>query len=1125
MRLPFRLDPRSEAQSAGLLEAMLGMSELSKAYEPQAVESKWYQYWLDRKFFVADPGSPKPAYSIVIPPPNVTGVLHMGHVLNNTIQDILARKARMDGQEVLWLPGTDHAGISTEGMVVKQIRKEEKKSKQDLGRDEFLKRAWAWKEKHGGIIIEQLKKLGCSCDWSRERFTMDPDYVRCVQKVFVELYKKGLIYRGKRMVNWCPASLTALSDEEVEMEAQKGTLWYFKVEVVEKDGSPAQRDPLTPALSPDGGEEGTRASAQPRPAPSSMLPAGSSSPTGGEGQGEAVAPKHGPVTDAEGRTWLTIATTRPETIPGDTGIAVNPRDPRYARFIGKHAVRPLPAEYPREKKLIPIVADDKVDFEFGTGVLKVTPGHDKADFEIGQRHSLPAVDIMNPNATMNDLAGADLRGLDRFEARKVAVEKLKALGALVKEEPYENKIGISERAKVPIEPRLSEQWFLKYPSVEASKACVEQDEGGTGYQPVPVGNLPTAPVTPGKWPGATGQWPVPPNKMRFHPLRWAKVYDHWMTNIQDWCISRQLWWGHRIPVWTKRIPVMHTLRVDKSKPLDAGDAIIECSRFGHGTFQVIHHEPGVGGTGYSGGTNYVCVPPLSPSEEREVIQQLEAEGFSQDPDVLDTWFSSWLWPFATMGWPEQTETLKKFYPTTDLVTGPDIIFFWVARMIMAGYEFMGELPFRNVYFTGIIRDKQGRKMSKTLGNSPDPLELIAKYGADALRFGTMRSAPLGQDVLFDEKDVELGRNFCNKLWNACRFRQMQGGEVQGEIDPNKLRSDDKWILLKLGQAIREIDAAFAKYRFNEVTQTLYRFFWSEYCDWYVESCKAVLGRAAAAAAPSPLNGERAGVRGETSQPPFPTSSAVTAPPHLTPALSLPSGSGEGDTHAAAMRANVLAVIDFVLSHTLRLFHPFLPFITEELWHGMGYVEDMPAAQGGQSIMFAPWPKPFDADFRDHYSLDDCYLDYVNAKYDLVTRGRNLRREYNIASNRKVKHVLKPANPVPPHDAEVLKVLLNADPFEINPDYQPGKGTPVAHSELGELYLPLEGLIDVAAEITRLKKEVEKAASEVAKVEEKLSNPAFTQKVPPHILQEHQKRLTDWQARRDGVQKALEALLG
>src|SRR5882762_5739564 len=650
------------------------MPDIPKAYEPQAVEEKWYKFWLDQKCFVADPKSSKPAYSIVIPPPNVTGILHMGHVLNNTIQDILSRKARMEGKEVLWLPGTDHAGISTQMVVERNLKKEEKLTRRDLGRENFVQRVWEWKEKHGSIIIEQLKKLGCSCDWTRERFTMDPDYSRKVAETFVDLYQKGLIYKGRRMVNWCPASRTALSDEEVIMKEQNGFLYYFKVEIAEQPG-----------------------------------------------------------------TFLTIATTRPETIPGDTAVAVNPKDPRYAQFIGKHVVRPLPAELPHVDKWIPIVGDEHVDFEFGTGVLKVTPAHDKADFEIGQRHGLPPIEVINADGTMNILAGQALSGLDRFEARKVAVKKLEELGALEKQEPYKNNVGYSERADVPIEPRLSEQWFMKYPSAGPAREVVQRGE------------------------------------MRFFPERWAKVYDHWMANLQDWCISRQLWWGHQIPVW------------------------------------------------YRG---------------EEVKCQVDSPGtdWKQDPDVLDTWCSSWLWPFATM----DESTRKKFYPTSVLVTAPEIIFFWVARMIMAGFEYTGQKPFRDVYFNGIVRDKIGRKMSKTLGNSPDPLDLIAKYGADALRFGTMRSAPLGQDVFFDEQHVELGRNFCNKLWNACRFRQMQGGEVQGEIDRLLLATDDKWILLKLDQAIREITQAFAEYRFNEATQTLYRFFWSEYCDWYVEASKATL---------------------------------------------------------------------------------------------------------------------------------------------------------------------------------------------------------------------------------------------------------------------------------------------
>ena len=1046
------------------------MSEIPKAYEPQSVEDKWYDFWLKQGCFTADPArvSPKrPAYSIVIPPPNVTGVLTMGHVLNNTIQDILARKARMDGKEVLWLPGTDHAGIATQTVVEKTLKKSgEIRHRDDLGREKFLERVWAWKEKHGGIIIQQLKKLGASCDWTRERFTMDPEYSRCVQKVFVELYKKGLIYRGKRMVNWCPVSLTALSDEEVIMKPQSGVLYYFKVEIAEIPG-----------------------------------------------------------------TFLTIATTRPETIPGDTAVAVNPKDPRYAKYIGKHVIRPLPTEFPREQKLIPIIGDEHVDFEFGTGVLKVTPAHDKADFEIGARHKLEVIEVIDATGHMNDLAGADLKGLDRFKARKVAVEKLTELGSLEKEEPYTNNVGFSERADVPIEPRLSEQWFLKYPSVEKSRACVEQEnaaERSAGFQHGAASEADGSSRAGGRR----------SDKMRFHPQRWAKVYDHWMGNIQDWCISRQLWWGHRIPVWHKHVHLDERNwadelcrwgwdeYVEKSWANNPEPIVVRIFRCSDGVEIEAKAKP-----------RYTPLMPVTKSEvgdydifvctiDKKWGPNFEKYGFTQDPDVLDTWFSSWLWPFATMGWPEQTPTLKAFYPTTDLVTGPDIIFFWVARMIMAGYEFMGDLPdampFRNVYFTGIIRDKQGRKMSKSLGNSPDPLDLIAKFGADALRFGTMRSAPIGQDILFDEQNVELGRNFCNKLWNACRFRQMVGQsaagvppadqtskgsqnfqqdagstfEVQDEINPQLLTSDDKWILLKLDQAIREMNTAFAEYKFSDATATLYRFFWSEYCDWYVEASKAVLVKQV-----TELNKPSATSRDTT---------------HLT---------NHSFNDLTKHRANTLAVIDFVLSHTLRLFHPFLPFITEELWHGMGYAEDMPENQGGQTIMFAPWPKPLDDDFKSHYSLAERDEKHIEARNEVVTQGRNLRRTANIAANKKIKFILKPARELAAHDVEVLKLLLNAEAVEVSAHYQPGKNTMTVRTELGDLFLPLEGLIDKEAETARLKKELEKIEAETAKVEQKLANPNFTQKVPPQVLQEHKQRLADWQAKRDHVKTALAALRG
>jgi valyl-tRNA synthetase len=1160
------------------------MSEIPKAYEPQSVEDKWYDFWLKQNCFTADPKSSKPAYSIVIPPPNVTGVLTMGHVLNNTIQDILARKARMDGKEVLWLPGTDHAGIATQTVVEKTLKKAgEIRHRDDLGREKFLERVWQWKEKHGGIIIQQLKKLGASCDWTRERFTMDPEYSRCVQKVFVELYKKGLIYRGKRMVNWCPASLTALSDEEVIMKEQKGSLYYFKVEVVDKPGSAG----VSPA----------------------------SSQTTQHAAGTAALPGQ------DGKIWLTVATTRPETIPGDTAVAVNPKDPRYAHLIGKHVIRPLPSEFPREQKLIPIIGDEHVDFAFGTGVLKVTPAHDKADFEIGQRHKLGQIEVISANGHMNDLAGVDLKGLDRFKARKVAMEKLTELGSLEKEEPYTNNVGFSERADVPIEPRLSEQWFLKYPSVEKSHACVEQAEAGGASSTSPTSSK-----------GAADLHPPKDGKMRFHPQRWAKVYDHWMGGIQDWCISRQLWWGHRIPVWYNRtdqallektvsiLPIprdtlpgrnIKELREsawkwaeehgligrqiynqDTGWQIEVRKASLEhsFSNYGVGVVKIVPclvklleqavrvasqpHEPPVpdwvsvhtlvsaytveeklhrakftikeradGRFLYDHQTAEVIKneadgnwsPAPHPGEGKlglrptsaSVIKirqlfpdvnklhrrcQIESpgDGWVQDPDVLDTWFSSWLWPFATMGWPEQTPTLKAFYPTTDLVTGPDIIFFWVARMIMAGYEFMGDLPFRNVYFTGIIRDKQGRKMSKSLGNSPDPLDLIAKFGADALRFGTMRSAPLGQDILFDEQNVELGRNFCNKLWNACRFRQMVGGtgvspvvsgvspetfEVQGEIDPKLLTSDDKWILLKLDQAIREMNTAFAEYKFSDATATLYRFFWSEYCDWYVEASKAVLSGSS---------------RRESAQ---------------TSGTGADSQSGLTSAATDPKTANTLAVIDFVLSHMLRLFHPFLPFITEELWHGMGYADDMPENQGGQTIMFAPWPKPLDDDFKSHYGLTEGDEKHIEARNELVTQGRNLRRTANIAANKKIKFILKPARELAAHDVEVLKLLLNAETVEANANYQPGKNTMTVRAELGDLFLPLEGLIDKEAETARLKKELEKIEAEAAKVEQKLANPNFAQKVPANVLEEHKQRLTEWHSKRDHVKAALAALQG
>jgi valyl-tRNA synthetase len=849
-------------------------AEISTAYAPAAVEAKWYATWLRQKAFRAQTKSAKPSYSIVMPPPNVTGVLTMGHVLNNTIQDILARRARMLGKEVLWLPGMDHAGIATQTVVERQLRKESK-TRYDLGRAEFVARVWEWKERHGGIIIEQLKKLGCSCDWSRERFTMDEKYSRDIRAVFVDLYNKGLIYRGKRMVNWCPASLTALSDEEVIPTPVSGSLYIMRYEVVEQPG-----------------------------------------------------------------TFLEIATTRPETLMGDTAVAVNPTDDRYERFIGKHCWRPFP------RAQIPIIADKVIDPEFGTGVLKVTPAHDKTDFEIGQRHHLEIVDVLNPDGALNALAGEEFNGMDRFEARKLAVKKLRELNLLVREEPYQHNVGYSERGGVPIEPRLSEQWFLRYPQVERTLEAVRSGE------------------------------------IRLRPERWVKSFEHWIENIRDWCISRQLWWGHQIPVW-----------YHKTEP-DRRHVAVE--------------------------------PPADP------------ENWTQDSDVLDTWFSSWLWPFATM-----TPTVrKKFYPTHDLVTAPDIIFLWVARMIMAGFEFRGEKPFSDVFFNGIIRDLQGRKMSKSLGNSPDPLDLIAKYGADGLRFGLIRTAPHGQDIRFDEKQIEEGRNFANKLWNAFRFRQLQG--PRATVNPDlSLSPYSTRILALLNAAIERVERGYSDYLFTDVAQTIYDFFWSDFCDCYLEAAKTEL-----------------------------------------------------QSENPEVKAGCLWVLDHVLSAVLRLLHPFMPHITEELWHRMGY--------GSGSIQFAGLN-----DLRAELNLDMTQSDFADMVYRATSQARNLRAEYRVPSNKKVRMILRPTVE---GDFAVFASLAGAEPLQVDPGYEAPRGVPVVLTALGQVFLPLEGLIDLQAEKDRLTKEIAKLESDLETVRTKLSNANFVDRAPPAVVEEHRQRERDFNSR-------------
>jgi valyl-tRNA synthetase len=903
------------------------MSELPKAYEPQAVEEKWYAAWIEGKCFEADPSSEKEGYSIVIPPPNVTGILHLGHVLNNTLQDVLARRARQQGKEVLWLPGTDHAGIATQAKVERELRQNEGKTRRDLGRDEFLKRVWDFKDKHGDIIIKQLKRLGCSCDWSRERFTMDEAYTKWVSHVFVELFKEGLIYRGKRMVNWCPVSLTALSDEEVIMTPQRSKLYFMKYELADAPGE-----------------------------------------------------------------FLEISTTRPETLMGDTAVAVNPKDPRFAKYIGRKVFRPFPhAE-------IPVIADDHVDIEFGTGALKITPAHDKADFEIGQRHDLPIIEVLTADGHVDCPEVPELHGLDRFVARKKAAALLEERGLLIKVEDYENNVGFSERASVPVEPRISMQWFLKYPCIQEAADAVANGD------------------------------------IQFRPERWAKTYAHWMENLQDWCISRQLWWGHQIPVWYHKEKLE---ALTHAESLDMGD--------------------------FRAGDIHVGVEPPA-----------DAENWVRDEDVMDTWFSSWLWPFATMAdVGEETATLKKFYPTDDLVTGPDIIFFWVARMIMAGFRFTGELPFKNVYFTSIIRDLQGRKMSKSLGNSPDPIDLMEKYGADGLRFGLLRIAPVGADIRFDEHQVEEGRNFANKLYNACRFRQMAGSIELPEGDDE----DDTYevvglancfhldILAKLDALAAELERLYGEYRFGEIALRLYEFLWNDFCDKFLEAVKGDLRESA------------------------------------TPEA----------------RAATLSVFDTVLSRFLQLLHPYMPHLTEELSTKMGFLDE------GEFLMLAELP---DEPVLAGLSAEDIAAEQAKAAavYETAGRLRNLKAEYHLASRKDVTFVVKPSvDWLEGSERAVLALLVGAQEIRLDAGYEAPKGTPVALTAVGEVYLPLEGLIDVEAERVRLSREIEKIVKEVAKSEGKLGNASFVDRAPAEVVEQEKARLVEWKAKLAQLREMIAAL--
>jgi len=1002
------------------------MSDIPKTYDPSAVEPAWYQRWCDAGCFTAtipsDAGTAAP-HAIMMPPPNVTGVLHMGHLLDNTIPDILTRRARQEGRPALWLPGTDHAGIATQSRVEKELRKAGK-TRHDLGRERFIAAAAEWRDRHGGIILEQLKKLGASCDWSRRAHTLDAGYSRAVLNAFVTLYhRRGpdgrpYIYRGRRMVNWCPVSLTGLSDEEVIMKPQKGVFYRMRYEVADAADLPPEK------------------------------------------------------------RFVEIGTTRPETIPGDTAVAVHPDDlldgARYAHLRGRSVWRP----FPRAK--IPVVADAHVERDFGSGVLKVTPAHDKADFEIGRRHDLPVIDVMNPDGTLNALAGDGLAGLDRFKARTAAAAKLRDLGLLLKEEPYENNVGFSERADVPIEPRLSEQWFIRYPKVPEALRAVES--------------------------GA----------VKFHPERWVKTYNNWLNNIQDWCISRQLWWGHRIPVWYRK-------GADRDDPANRHVAL---------------------------------EPPADP------------ENWEQDNDVLDTWASSWLWCLATLGWekpgdekrPELAD-LRFWYPTASLTTGPDIIFLWVARMIIAGLEFYGDerpqlrtatgafddaeiarrIPFRDVYFHGIIRDEKGRKMSKSLGNSPEPLDLFAKYGADGVRFGLLSIAPKGQDILFSEDRISQGRNFCNKLWNAARFRQMQetppatpaaavpapaadkketkvplgAGAVQktsvgidsrisetsvsedtfaGTTSPLPVRSplptansllpaaatdDDHAILAALADATDTIAAALRDFDFNTYTATLYQFFWTDYCDRYVEASKPRL------------------------QDPDP-----------------------------AVRAHTLAVQDICLRQFLLLLHPITPFITEELAHRLNYVAD---GEYIQNIAPATGTAIRDALAAAGLALDPARAAAANAQNEFITAARALKAQQNQAAKKDARFHLEPKDPAAAAlltaNLEKLRKLIGAAEIALvngeQGDSAAAGGVPTAATPtpLGTLHLELAaaGDLDTAAERERLTRDLEKLEKQAAAGEAKLANPAFLAKAPPAILDGARAQLAATVAKRDEIRRLLAAL--
>jgi len=876
--------------------------ELAKTYNPEEVEGKWYQYWTDNHLFSSKPDGRKP-YTVVIPPPNVTGVLHMGHMLNETIQDILVRHARMEGKNACWVPGTDHASIATEAKVVNRLAEQGIK-KADLTRDEFLKHAWDWTEEHGGIILKQLRRVGASCDWDRTAFTMDEERSKSVIHVFVDLYRKGLIYRGVRMVNWDPKAKTALSDEEVVYKEEHTKLYYMKYYVSEDDGTGAT------------GEEG-----------------------------EIIHQ------DEKGR-YAVVATTRPETIMGDVAMCINPNDPKNHWLKGKKVIVPLVG------RVIPVIEDEYVDIEFGTGCLKVTPAHDVNDYMLGEKYNLQAIDIFNDDATISEAAGMYV-GQERFAVRKQIAIDLQEAGLMEKIEDYDNKIGCSERTGVPIEPKLSMQWFLKMQHF-ADLA------------------LP----------------PVMNDEIKFYPTKYKNTYRHWLENIKDWCISRQLWWGHRIPAYY----------------LPEGGYVVAES----------------------------IEEAVKLAQEKSDNANLTAADLRQDEDALDTWFSSWLWPISLFDgiMNPDNEEFNYYYPTSDLVTGPDIIFFWVARMIMAGYEFTGKMPFKNVYFTGIVRDKLGRKMSKSLGNSPDPLDLIDRFGADGVRMGMMLAAPAGNDILFDEALCEQGRNFCNKIWNA--FRLVQGWQVdKTAAQPETARLAVEWFNAKLRQSAAEIADLYSKYRLSEALMEVYHLFWDEFSSWFLEMVKPAYG--------SPID--------------------VT-------------------TYEAVLEA---------FNHLLHLLHPFMPFITEELWQHLAERKE------GESIMVSPQTIALPAEG------DDAILAQIEMMKNVVAGVRAIRNTKNISPREVLDLQVIAANPIAALDSLVVK-MANVNGVVV----VEAKGEGVSSFMVGttEYAVPLGGLIDVEAEIAKAEAELKHLEGFLNGVKKKLSNERFVNNAPAAVVELERKKQSD-----------------